>query len=65
MQPDIELFAFESFAPRIWQMRNDVTSYDAWYVAVAESLALPLATLDEKLAKTRRPTCEFCTPRNS
>ena len=65
MQLDIELFAFESFAPRVWELRDNVTSYDAWYVAVAESLALPLATLDEKLAKARGPACEFRTPRGS
>ena len=65
MQLDVELFAFESFASRVWELRNNVTSYDAWYVAVAESLALPLATLDEKLAKARGPACEFRTPRGS
>ncbi len=65
MQLDIELFGFESFAPRVWELRNNVTSYDAWYVAVAESLALPLVTLDEKLARVRGVSCEFRTPRNS
>ncbi len=65
MQLDIELFGFEAFAPRVWELRNSVTSYDAWCVAVAESLALPLATLDERLARVRGVSCEFRTPRNS
>ena len=65
MQLDIELFGFESFAPRVWELRNNVTSYDAWYVALAESLALPLVTLDEKLARVSGVSCEFRTPRNS
>jgi len=34
-----------------------------WYVAVAEALQLPLATLDERLAKTQGLTCDFLTPR--
>jgi predicted nucleic acid-binding protein len=65
MQLDLELYAFESFAPRIWELRHNVTSYDAWYVALAESLALPLATLDEKLATAKGVSCQFLTPSNS
>ena len=59
---DLELFPFEPLAGRIWELRHDVTSYDAWYVAVAEALELPLATLDENLAKSNGVTGEFLTP---
>ena len=62
MQLDIELFSFDSFADRIWELRHNVTSYDAWYVAVAEALRLPLATLDDRLAKAKGVKCEFLTP---
>lgn len=62
MQLDIELFSFEPFADRIWELRHTVTSYDAWYVAIAEALRLPLATLDERLCKARGPACEFLHP---
>lgn len=62
MQLDIELFSFEPFAGRIWDLRHNVTSYDAWYVAIAESLELPLATLDEPLTKSNGVTCKFLTP---
>jgi predicted nucleic acid-binding protein len=62
MQLEIELFAFDPFADRIWELRHNVTSYDAWYVAIAEALKLPLATLDERLSKAKGPTCEFLTP---
>lgn len=65
MQLDLELFSFESFAIRIWELRHNVTSYDAWYVALAESLTLPLATLDEKLAKAKGVSCAFLTPSDS
>lgn len=61
MQLDLQLFSFEPFADRIWELRHTVTSYDAWYVAVAEALRLPLATLDGRLAKARGPKCRFLT----
>lgn len=60
---NLELFSFEPFVERIWELRHNLTSYDAWYVAVAEALGLPLATLDERLARTSGPTCDFLTPR--
>ncbi len=65
MQLSLELFSFDPFADRVWELRHTITSYDAWYVAVAEALRLPLATLDERLAKAKGVTCEFLTPRNS
>ncbi len=61
-QLEIELFPFEPFADRTWELRHTVTSYDAWYVAVAEELGYPLATLDRRLARTVGPMCEFLTP---
>jgi predicted nucleic acid-binding protein len=65
MQLHLELFPFQPFAQRAWELRHNVTSYDAWYIALAESLAIPLATLDAKLAKTKGVSCEFLTPDNS
>ena len=62
MQLDIDCFPFEPFAERIWELRHNVTSYDAWYVAIAEALKLPLATLDEPLSKSNGVTCKFLTP---
>ena len=63
MRLNLELFPFDPFAERVWQLRNTATSYDAWYVAVAEALNLPLATLDKRLARASGPTCSFLTPR--
>jgi len=62
MQLDLELFSFEQFADRIWELRHTVTSYDAWYVAVAEALRLPLATLDGRLSRAKGVACKFLTP---
>ena len=39
--------------PRIWELRHNVTAYDAAYVALAEALAAPLVTRDAALAASR------------
>lgn len=36
--------------PRIWDLRNNLTAYDATYVALAEVLDAPLVTRDRRLA---------------
>jgi predicted nucleic acid-binding protein len=36
--------------PRIWDLRNNLTAYDAAYVALAEALDTPLLTRDRRLA---------------
>jgi predicted nucleic acid-binding protein len=58
----IDLFPFEPFAERVWELRNDVTSYDAWYIAIAEALQVPLATLDGRLTRAAGTRCRFSTP---
>lgn len=59
---NLDFFEFEPFGDRIWALRHTLTSYDAWYIAVAEALELPLATLDERLTRAEGPTCRFLTP---
>jgi predicted nucleic acid-binding protein len=36
---------------RIWDLKNNLTAYDAAYVALAEALDTPLITLDDRLAR--------------
>ena len=58
----IELLPYAPFAARVWELRDNVTRYDAWYVALAEALEAPLATLDQRLARSTGPRCRFLTP---
>jgi predicted nucleic acid-binding protein len=44
---------------RMWQLRSNVTPYDAAYIALAERLAGPLITCDAKLAGASRVRCSF------
>jgi predicted nucleic acid-binding protein len=62
MQLSLELYSFDPFADRIWEPRDSVTSHDAWYVALAEALGVPLATLDRRLRKAKGPACDFLIP---
>jgi predicted nucleic acid-binding protein len=36
---------------RVWEMRENLTAYDAAYVALAEALDVPLVTTDSRLAQ--------------
>jgi predicted nucleic acid-binding protein len=36
--------------PRVWELRSNLTAYDAVYVALAEALDAPLLTRDRRLA---------------
>ena len=58
----IDLFDYEPLASRVWELRRTVTAYDAWYVALAESLGVRLATLDRRLARANGPGCGFLLP---
>ena len=58
----LELHAFSPFAERVWELRGNLTSYDAWYVALAEALDCPLLTLDLRMSRSPGPACTFLTP---
>jgi predicted nucleic acid-binding protein len=58
----VEYFPYAPFAARVWELRDNVTSYDAWYVALAEALGSSLATLDHKLTQATGPRCGFEIP---
>ena len=50
-------YPFEPFARRVWELRDALTVYDAWYAALAEQLDTELVTADQRLAGARGPRC--------
>ena len=62
LQLDLDLFPFAPFADRVWALRSNLTSYDAWYVALAEALGCPLVTLDRRLNRATGHACEVLIP---
>ena len=46
----ITRYPHDIFLSRIWELRNNITAYDAAYVALAEALPAPLFTCDKRLA---------------
>ncbi|HTU62430.1 MAG TPA: type II toxin-antitoxin system VapC family toxin [Polyangiales bacterium] len=48
---DIHRYSHEPMLARIWELRANLTAYDAAYVALAEVLPAPLLTLDARLAR--------------
>ncbi|MHB1063023.1 MAG: type II toxin-antitoxin system VapC family toxin [Georgenia sp.] len=44
---------------RIWELRHNITAYDAAYVALAERLDAVLVTCDTKLVNASGPRCAF------
>jgi predicted nucleic acid-binding protein len=49
MHADIEYLHVWPLTARMWQLRRNVSAYDACYVAMAESLDAPLLTTDARL----------------
>ena len=46
-----ERYPHTQFIGRIWELKNNLTAYDATYVALAEALNAPLVTRDARLAR--------------
>ena len=58
----VELFPYGLCASRVWELRSNVTAYDGWYVALAETIGARLATLDLRLSRAAGTRCEFALP---
>jgi len=48
---DLERHAHEPLLERVWELRENLSAYDAVYVALAEALETVLLTCDAKLAR--------------
>ncbi len=55
----ITLYPTTPLLRRCWELRSNVTAYDACYVALAETLDIALLTADAKLANAPGTRCSF------
>lgn len=46
----VRRYAAVGLLPRLWELRDNLSAYDATYVALAEALGCPLLTADRRLA---------------
>lgn len=46
---DVHHYDHEPIVARVWELRRNLTAYDAVYIALAEVLDAPLLTLDARL----------------
>lgn len=51
-----------AIAAAAWALRDNLTFYDAIYVALATALGVPLVTTDRRLAAASRLPCRVETP---
>jgi predicted nucleic acid-binding protein len=54
-----ERFGHRHLLDRVWQLRDSVRGWDAFYVALAEAFDATLLTLDARLARAHGPTCRI------
>ncbi len=57
MDLPIEIYPTKPLLGRAWDLRNNITAYDACYVSLAESLNCPLLTADARLARAPTVRC--------
>jgi predicted nucleic acid-binding protein len=60
----IECWPHDLLARRVWELRHNLSIYDASYVALAEMVNATLVTLDERLANAPGISCTVATPRS-
>lgn len=54
----ITLWPFETVATRVWELGDNLSAYDACYVALAEHTGSPLITRDARIARAPGVACE-------
>lgn len=61
-QLDLSRHASFRHSIRAWNLRDNVTAFDAVYVALAEAMGATLVTLDRRLARAAEPYCDVIVP---
>src|SRR5262245_22807903 len=59
----IERVSVAGLLHRIWELGENLSAYDATYVATAEALEVPLLTADGRLARAPGPRCTITVVR--
>lgn len=54
----VDLVPYHLVAARAFELRDNLTAYDASYVALAEALEIPLVTLDQRIPGAPGVRCE-------
>ena len=55
----VSIYPTAALLPRCWELRGNITAYDATYVALAEALGCVVITCDAKLANAPGPRCQI------
>ena len=58
----IEQWPYDLLGARVWELRANLTAYDASYVAVAELSNAPLVTLDRRISCAPNLRCTITIP---
>ncbi|MFC0540970.1 type II toxin-antitoxin system VapC family toxin [Kutzneria chonburiensis] len=53
----VKTVSLDELLPRMWELRGNVSGYDAAYVALAEARGVTLVTADGRLARTAMSFC--------
>ena len=59
LRNDVRRVSHRSYATTMWDLRDNITSYDATYVALAMEMGAPLVTGDRRLASAASAYCEI------
>ena len=62
-QLGVRRFPVIGLLARVWELRDNLTAYDATYIALAEELGCELLTADARLARAPGPTCPITVVR--
>lgn len=55
----VETVDVQPLLPRMWELRDNVSAYDAGYIAVAEAMGAPLITGDARLSRCKVARCDI------
>lgn len=55
----VDRYPTTGLSNRIWSLRDNISAYDASYVALAEALNCSLLTADSRLSAAPGPTCSI------